>query len=312
MRSFVKRFLFAVGVARLCHRVRNRGVLTVVMFHRVLPPDDRRSAGANPTYTVTVDEFVTCLRFFARWYSIVDIATVQRAVEGQSLPPCPLLITFDDGWRDNLDYALPALRSRNVPAVLFVATGHIGSSTGFWQERVFDAAKRAGADDTAAEREVASVAALSTEMRAQALALLPDPGLPRQMCDAGDLGLMEADKVTIGGHGHTHTPLTDVEDANEEFQMCRDTLRSSRLGGEQPALSFPHGRSNPDLVRLAQRAGFGLCFTSEPCLTPVGQLTDPRGIGRVSVELRHLRRQDGFDLPALAFSLLTRHHRPSA
>lgn len=312
MRSLVKRFLFATGIARLLHRLHNRRVLTVVMFHRVLPLEDPRAAGANPTYTVTADEFAACLAFFARWYTVVDLAMVERAAAGGKLPACPLLITFDDGWRDNVEYALPLLAARGMPAVLFVATDHVGSRMGFWQERVFDAAKRAGGSDIVAAAEVAVMAAASPERRSSALETLPDPDLPRQMADAVELAQMQASGVTIGGHGHSHTPLTDVPDAAAELATCRSVLKAAGLGGALPALSFPHGRCNQALIRCAQQEGFGLCFTSEPCLTAPEQLADPRGIGRVSVELRYLRRQGGFDLPSLAFSLLTRPRRAAA
>lgn len=312
MRFLVKRFLFAIGLARLLHRLRNRHVLTVVMFHRVLPPEDPRAAGANPTYTVTVDEFAACLTLLASWYTAVDLGVVERAAAGGRLPVCPLLITFDDGWRDNVEYALPLLAARGMPAVLFVATAYVGDRMGFWQERVFDAAKRAGASDVAADAEVAALSATSHGRRAAALDALADPGLPRQMADTAELKHMEASGITIGGHGNSHMPLTDVPDAAAELATCHSVLTAAGLGGSAPALSFPHGRCNPDLVRCAQQEGFGLCFTSEPCLTPYDQLNDPRGIGRVSVELRHLRHRGGFDLPTLAFSLLTRPHRTRA
>lgn len=312
MRLLIKRCLYAAGVARLLHWFCNRRVLTVVMFHRVLPPEDTRAAGANPTYTVSADEFAACLVFFARWYSVVDLATVERAAAGGKLPACPLLITFDDGWQDNVEYALPLLAAHGMPAVLFVATGHVGSKVGFWQERIFDAAKRAGASDSAANAEVTALAAASPERRASILDTLADANLPRQMADAEELAQMQASGIAIGGHGHSHTPLTDVQDAAAELATCRSILKEAGLGGRLPALSFPHGRCDQDLIRRAQQEGFGLCFTSEPCLTPPDQLTDPRGIGRVSVELRHLRGQGGVDLPALAFSLLTRPHRAAA
>lgn len=312
MRAFVKRALFAAGVAWLLHRVRNRRALTVVMFHRVLRPGDPRATGANPTYTVTVDEFDACLALFTRWYTVIDLAAIERATLGQRLPVCPLLITFDDGWQDNFEYALPLLATRRIPAVLFVATGHIGQREGFWQERVFAAARHAGETDEAAAAKVDALAREPESRRAEVLAALREPGLPRQMADASELAQMQAQGVAIGGHGDTHTPLTDVVDPGAELAACRSALRAWGLGGTAPALSFPHGRFSPALIRKAREAGFNLCFTSDPCLTPTGRLTDPRGIGRVSIDLKHLRRAGGFDLPALAFSLLTRPHRGRA
>ena len=133
MRSFVKRVLFGLGFARMLHRRRNRDVLTVLMFHRVLPQDDPRAAGANPTYTAWRDELAAVLDLLADWYSVIDLARLERIAAGEPAPPCPLLITFDDGWRDNFDHALPELAARDLPALLFVATDYVDDARGFWQ-----------------------------------------------------------------------------------------------------------------------------------------------------------------------------------
>ena len=55
---------------------------------------------------------------------------------------CPLLITFDDGYRDNFEAAWPALLQRSLPATLFVATGQIGAKRAFWWDLVADAFAR--------------------------------------------------------------------------------------------------------------------------------------------------------------------------
>ena len=309
VKSLVKSVLFTTGVARLCHRWRNRGALTVVMFHRVLPPDDPRFAGANPTYTVTPDELDLCLDFFRRFYSVVSLEQVEQAAEGAALPPCPLLITFDDGWQDNAQYALPVLRRHGVPAVLFVATGYIGSEEGFWQEEVFDrvAAAAPRADPwRAADAAVAELLALPAEERTGRINALSPRALLRRMADPDELHDMQRGGISIGGHGDSHEPLTIVPDATAEFLRCRARLAALGLGGARPAFSFPHGRWTPELLRAARASGFGLCFTSEAELTQARALRADAPIGRVAIGARALRRGGHADLPGLAFSLLTR------
>src|SRR5260370_32709832 len=56
----------------------------------------------------------------------------------------PLLITFDDGWADNLRYGAPLLSRRGLPAVIFVvAEALLSPANGWWQEQIF-AASRSG------------------------------------------------------------------------------------------------------------------------------------------------------------------------
>jgi peptidoglycan/xylan/chitin deacetylase (PgdA/CDA1 family) len=55
---------------------------------------------------------------------------------GTSLPPRPVLVTFDDGFDDNYRYAFPILRDRGVPATVFVATDLTGREGSVWYEQV--------------------------------------------------------------------------------------------------------------------------------------------------------------------------------
>ena len=75
----------------------------------------------------SLTDFEMILDLFADFYSVVDLTTVERAANGAALPPCPLLITFDDGWRDNYETAYPILRAHGVPAAPppSVATGGV-------------------------------------------------------------------------------------------------------------------------------------------------------------------------------------------
>lgn len=309
LRNLLKKLLFFLGLAWVVHAVRNRAVLTVVMFHRVLPPEDPRSAGANPTYTVSPDELARCLDFFARYYTIVGLDAVERAARGGTLPPRPLLITFDDGWRDNVEYALPCLAARGLPAVLFVATAYIGEERGFWQERVFDhMMTRAGMGSVGAEARIRELAALTAEARAGELALLEDRPLPRQMLDADELRRLQSAGVAVGGHGNSHSPLTDVVDRYDDIRICRKVLHADGLGGQLPSFSFPHGRFDDHAVDEVRAAGFGLCFTSEPSLARIAALADWKTIGRIGLDLTPFRRREGLDTASLAFSLITRPH----
>lgn len=68
---------------------------------------------------------------------MVSAADVLAARKGEaSLPPRALLITFDDGWKDNADFALPRLRKARLPALLFVVADVIGRRLPFFQEQL--------------------------------------------------------------------------------------------------------------------------------------------------------------------------------
>jgi peptidoglycan/xylan/chitin deacetylase (PgdA/CDA1 family) len=315
VKNWLKAALFHTGAARIVHRVRNRAVLTVVMFHRVLDKDDPRYAGANPQYTVTQQEFAVALAFFRRWYSIVSLEQVEAAIAGAALPPCPMLITFDDGWRDNLEYALPLLKEHGVSAVLFVATQSIGRHEGFWQEELVDQILTGGGGTReerlrAARALIAEYSAIPAPERAIALASAATKrrDMPRRMVDAADLMELARNGVAMGGHGHTHEPLTEIENPSAEISSSRKVLDELGLGGERPAFSFPHGRWSAELLRAVRAGGFGICFTSEKRLVPFAALRVGGMIGRIEMDFTSFRKRGKVDIPALAVSLLTLPH----
>jgi peptidoglycan/xylan/chitin deacetylase (PgdA/CDA1 family) len=67
---------------------------------------------------------------------------LQEAVERlrrNDLPERAVVVTFDDGYRDNYEYAFPILQRFGIPATIFLATGAIGSGRMIWHDRIFRA-----------------------------------------------------------------------------------------------------------------------------------------------------------------------------
>jgi peptidoglycan/xylan/chitin deacetylase (PgdA/CDA1 family) len=145
-KGLAKAALFRAGPAAAYHRARNRRVLTVVMFHRVLERGDRRWGYCDPEYTIAGDLFAQCLDFFRAHYHVVSIDDV-LAPDGH-LPDHPLLITFDDGWADHEQVALPVLANLRMPALVFVAADAVDARepTPFWENRIIHAYRRGALD----------------------------------------------------------------------------------------------------------------------------------------------------------------------
>ena len=138
--------LYHSGVLGAWHRWRNRHALTVLMFHRVLPADDPAFPLAEREFTFTLDGFRHTLDFVQRHYSVLSLDALQSACRARArLPRNPLLITFDDGWRDTLDHAWPELVRRRLPAVLFVASElPLLQSARWWQDALVAALAQPG------------------------------------------------------------------------------------------------------------------------------------------------------------------------
>lgn len=289
--DLVKKSLYGSGLLGLYHRFRNRRTLTVIMFHRVIEPSDPRWASCDPDYTLDAGLFERCLDFFRRHYNIVSTEAVLAARNGKgNLPDRALLITFDDGWKDNADFALPRLRSRSLPALLFVVADVIGRRLPFFQERLIAGWRLgkispqqvqqaagpmqdgSGNDVRTLRKAIAALETLDDAQRDIALAPLAsamDDG-HRHMVDATELAALEQGDVAIGLHGKTHTPMTRATELDAELAGAREIVAPHLVPRSAPlTMSFPHGRYTPAIAEQARGSGYQLVFTSDPIINPV-------------------------------------------
>ena len=309
LKDLFRKLLYISGMLGLYHRRRNADHLTVVMFHRILNPEDPRWNSCDPDYTLSTRWFGESLKFFKKHYSVVSLPDVLASRrEGALLPPRPLLITFDDGWADNADYALPELLKAGLPAALFVVADAVGTRQPFFQERLIAAWRRRALkvvglaealrshaaqewqprdESIGAMREAISrLEALPEDQRNRVLAPFMaalDDGL-RHMVTIEELKRLEAGGIALGLHGKTHAPMRVATDLDAELSGARTAL-AQRLGSADPAvsMSFPHGSYDDAIARRAQESGYELIFTSVRALNPV----QPRVgglLGRTGIE----------------------------
>ena len=132
-------------------RPRRAVVVPAIAYHKVA--EIPRGAVYRGNY-VTPHQFTTHLRYLrARGYEAISFHDLLAYRRGEAdLPARPILITFDDGYRSILEFALPALRTHGLFATVFVVTGLLGQ-TNRWdadelQEPLFSVedVRRAAAD----------------------------------------------------------------------------------------------------------------------------------------------------------------------
>jgi peptidoglycan/xylan/chitin deacetylase (PgdA/CDA1 family) len=120
-----------LGVHRALHRA-GRHRLLVLCYHSVVE-DARRWDGYRARLAVGLAEFRQQLEFILRHFHPIAADDLLGFLAGrQPLPPHPVLITFDDGLRNNLTHAAPLLERLGVPALVFVTSGLIGGRELLW------------------------------------------------------------------------------------------------------------------------------------------------------------------------------------
>ncbi|MBX3433986.1 MAG: polysaccharide deacetylase family protein [Pirellulales bacterium] len=191
-----------------------------LFYHRV--------ADEHPTdWTISVERFQKQIRWIRERYEIVSLVDAQqRIARGHSSEPV-VCITFDDGYADNMQAALPWLIDQQVPFTYFVATEHV--LTG----KPFEHDKNVG--------------------------LKLAPNTPQEIQELARAG------VEIGAHTRSHADLGAIADESRLYDEIVGSKHDLELLIERPVryFAFPFGlRENLSeaAFRIAFHAGFwGVC-----------------------------------------------------
>jgi peptidoglycan/xylan/chitin deacetylase (PgdA/CDA1 family) len=117
-------------VAEAAKRRLSAGV-PVLLYHRVtrLPFDPQWLA-------VRPERFEQQMRILREQFSPISVRELLGYLDKGDLPRNAVVVTFDDGYADNLHEAKPILEKFDIPAMVFVATGNLGGKTEFWWDEL--------------------------------------------------------------------------------------------------------------------------------------------------------------------------------
>lgn len=294
--------------------------LLILTYHRVLPEAD-----AFDRDDIDATQFAMHCDTYARYFNVLPLADAVDALAKGGLPPRAVVITFDDGYKDNATIALPILESRKLAATFFVATGYLNGGI-MWNDIVIDALRRSelSALDLG-DLDLGSPALATIEEKRAAIASVLQrlKYLPKEERDnlareiatrarvepPGDLMMDNEDVLAlhqagmeIGAHTRSHPILRAIED-----DTAMDELRGSKadleaiVKSEVTSFAYPNGRPGQDYdvrhARMAQEAGFRVAVTTAAGC--VDSSSDLWQMGRVGVWER--------SKPKLALRLLREH-----
>ena len=235
--------------------------VVVLTYHGIRPR--QVLADDLPFSPLHIDEdlFEEHCAFYREHCDVIDMTAYREIIAGAALPPRPVLITFDDGYRNVITHALPTLRRYALPATFFLCSGPSRDAKLHW----YDALARA-------EGEVA-VAALRDgpyETWSHDVQRLPcnpradDPVVVMSPPEIEALSSMPG--MTIGCHTTWHPRLSAAPLATQlqELSSCIEHLRDW-TGQTIDCVAYPVGRANDynaDTLRAARECGLLHGFTT--------------------------------------------------
>jgi len=256
----------------------------VVVYHRISPEKDSWSFE-----TLSPQSFERQIERFRQNHEILSLDRLVQCLRGEKpLPKRGVVITFDDGYKDNYLYAYPILRRLRVPATVFLVTGHISTNKMFWWDKVgylvqHTTAKRLKLDELGSySLEAGLDRSYVRLMIINKLKNLPEQRkefLVDRLADISrveipeDLGKelilsweevreMSRNGIDLGAHSVTHPIMThmSLSQARWEIKQSRESI-DEKVGKEVSLFAYPDGDFTAEIAKLAKECGFAAAVT---------------------------------------------------
>lgn len=305
VKALIAHTLYYAGILDLMRSRALRNKAVVLMYHRVLTADERARTASHPGYVVSDKTFARHMACLKRRFTVLsEQQFVEHLDDGRPFPDSSCLITFDDGWHDNLTHALPALREHGLPAVVYLPVNFIGARRLFWREALtrvlLEAVRQCRRGDAGLDRlravlrthgleQVLAIAdadpraAVIEAVQQQAHRRMEDDGalleelqdilgIDVEALETTDTFLtweqvraMAACGLSFGAHGLEHRLLGDLPAAEADREV-RESMRivADRVGAPVLGLSYPNGSVTPAVRAMVAAAGYRAAFTTEP------------------------------------------------
>ena len=277
------------GFDRACISLHGRDAL-VLVYHSIVAEEKPEPF----RYHHTVAEFEDHLDWLSSRCTPVTLADFARWKRGDWRPRRPpVLVTFDDGYRNNATVAAPLLKRKGIPAVFFLASGYVAGDRVLWPDEVFarvaewrsttldgpDAATQAIPLDRAAREAVATAIVeqcknISDTRRREFIAYLAcetpecDPAADvevQSFMSWEEARALGASGFDLGSHTVTHPILASLslEELSRELRESRAAIEA-RTGQQCIALAYPNGRARDigaSVLAEVAGAGYEYAFT---------------------------------------------------
>ena len=298
-------------------RFAHRRDVTILYVHGVMDSDDRASwIPLRPQ--LPPRRLAAAIRELSRHYRFVSLADAVDMLSGRTpVAPYSVVLTFDDGYRNNITHALPILRRHRVPATFFLATGHIEHRRPFWFDRLDyalqhapvaemevqvgpatvrlragdrgalrgaykqlrDVAKALPRHDREMQHEMEGIAARLEAESDRKLADVFEEDAWSAVLTWEEVRQAAGDDVSFGSHtvDHIRLGLVDAEMISDQLVRSKEMIEA-RTGRPCRHFAYPSGSFTPQAAAIARASGYTAAVTTD------------EGANRMGDDLMTLRR----------------------
>ena len=253
--------------------------LIILTYHRVFA----RKESVWP-YDLDADTFETHLQVLKKYFNVLPLREAVDKMSAGNLPRRSVCITFDDGYADNHDVALPLLQKYSMPATFFIATGYLNGGI-MWNDVVIESLRHTQKEQldlssfglgsyqfSSDQDKTSAIEALLNQLkykiqdeRESLVYAIKDAagvvGTRHLMMTDEQVRSMDAQHMQIGAHTITHPILAKLTDekALQEIQISKSYLENL-LKHPVDIFAFPNGKPITDYtvkhVAMLKELGF--------------------------------------------------------
>jgi peptidoglycan/xylan/chitin deacetylase (PgdA/CDA1 family) len=261
--AFAKKSLHMLGhYSRRLSKSKFGGV-AVLCYHGVVSSRISDSQVPFRVLHVTDEELESHCRFLREECNPISLHSWKASLSGgPPLPPRPVLVTFDDGYRSVFTLARPILQKYSIPTVIFVCSDPVEKRQLLW----YDAAAR-----SIGESRVDAVGRLPYAKWQEACGkfdMWVSEDDPTSLLSVDEIKTLAAIAgIEIGGHTTTHVRLTTASREEQHRQVIRNKQRLEEWTGTTiRAFAYPNGLPvadyDSDSIAAVKAAGYEFAFTT--------------------------------------------------
>jgi peptidoglycan/xylan/chitin deacetylase (PgdA/CDA1 family) len=290
--------LYWIGASALCNKAYNRNGALILLYHSV--PGPEAQTWVDPRYAVSPSTFESQMRFLAAHRHVISMTELVQALRRRDpVKRGSVVITFDDGYRDNLEVAAPILARYGLSATLYLPTGYVNREESQWIDRLFVMFKTRRKHKLVLNEQPSHMFDLrlrKNSLRAYLLAermllssnwaeredllvaieaqLCPERAPPRLTLNWNEVQQLvnRFHNFEIGVHTRNHIdlPAHDATTVLAELTQCVTDVEEA-INKRATHFSFPYGRSDFETRELAKKAGFHSASVTHPSRTETSE-----------------------------------------
>lgn len=273
------------------------------MYHRVLNQQEIKKSFSQSGIIVSKPTFESHMKYLSQKFNVISLAEFTKTIKNDNaFKSKNCLVTFDDGWRDNISNAYPIFKNYLIPAVIFIPSAYIDTNRRFWQERLtqllmllhsqcnesekFKEKMSSFMDDrqikeiidcngnqlkekissfvaTQKNADFETVVLLIAELAERLEHEIIKTNDSRDFLNWNEIRIMSQGNIEFGSHGLNHNILT-----RKGVSVSKELLKSKEeieqhLGKKITSISYPNGDYNKEVIEEVKSSGYEIAFGTQ-------------------------------------------------